>query len=360
MVELVDTQDLGSCVLTDVQVRVLSPAPGVELSTSSEFLAAAAAIWVQCEAMYALTSTLSRFDRFPFTAAYAIENGITHKTLRGPQYRRLFRGVYIRSDVELDRRIWLRAARLVLPPDAVVSHHTAAWLYGFDARAGRLLEFSTNSRTTTDHDGIVLHRRQSTIVPYTVDSIPVTGPDRTFVDCCHRLGFVTCVQFADHLINVGATNMATLIDYASTRHFHGVRRARRIVMYASERAESPRETLVRLMLRFARLPAVSVNLPVDAAGSARADLMFTGYNVIVEYDGWYHERSPRQRQRDHARRDYLASLGYRVVVVVDEDLRAPATVIWRVHRALVDRGYVGPEPKLNASWHRWFDNAFYQ
>src|SRR5699024_530263 len=248
--------------------------PRYELSTDSKFLAAAAAIYVQCEAMYALTSTLSRFDRLPFTASYAIENGITRKTLRGPQYRRLFRGVYIRSDVELDRRIWLRAARLVLPPDAVVSHHSAAWLYGFDARAGRRLEFSTNSRTTTDHDGVILHRRQSTIVPYTVDSMPVTGPDRTFVDCCHRLGFVTCVQLADHLINVGATNMATLIDYASTRHFHGVRRARRIVMYASERAESPRETLVRLMLRFARLPAVSVNLPVDAAGSARADLMF--------------------------------------------------------------------------------------
>jgi hypothetical protein len=40
--------------------------------------------------------------------------------------------VYVLADRELDLLMWLRAALLVLPADATVSHVTAMHLYGLD------------------------------------------------------------------------------------------------------------------------------------------------------------------------------------------------------------------------------------
>jgi hypothetical protein len=117
------------------------------------------------------------------------------------------------------------------------------------------------------------------------------------------------------------------------------------------------ETLVRLMLVFARLPAPLPNRWIaDAAGRrlARADLLYERYKVIVEYDGWHHERDSRQRQRDRERRESLESLGYRLIVVTDADLRTPQSIPWRVYDALRDRGYAGPRPTTSDVWLRWF------
>ena len=62
---------------------------------------------------------------------------------------------------------------------------------------------------------------------------------------------------------------------------------------------------------------------------ARVDMLFRAFKVIVEYDGWQHERDPRQRQRDRERRERLEALGFRLIVVTDTDLRQPASIPWR-------------------------------
>lgn len=293
----------------------------------------------------------------PISVAMARAHGLGRAVLEGPRFRRIFRGVYLAADVELTFDRHLAAAMLALPPDAVVSHSSAMQLYGVAPSRSGPLELSTNRGATTELEGVVLHRRQGRLHPVQIQGMPVTGPDRTFVDCAHKLPLVDVVQLGDRLVAARMTTVDRLAAYAFTRHLHGVRRARRLVGLVRAGVESPRETVVRLLIRFARLPEPECNVDIlDADGRfvARGDLVLPAWMVVVEYDGWYHERDARQRQRDVLRRERLERCGWRVVVITARDLQNPSSIPWRVYAALVQGGYAGPPPRTSAMWHRWF------
>jgi hypothetical protein len=159
------------------------------------------------------------------------------------------------------------------------------------------------------------------------------------------------------MIHRGHTTAERLAAFAVASHLDGVRRLRRIIGYVRSGAESPMETLVRLMVVFARLPEPACNVViVDSAGRflARGDLVFVERMVLVEYDGWHHERDAGQRQRDIIRREELEAAGWRVIVITVADLVDRRAVIWRIHRALVDHGYTGRPPQFSVMWDRWF------
>jgi hypothetical protein len=293
----------------------------------------------------------------PFTALEARRRGVGRGALQGPQFRRLYRGVYVAADVPTPLPVLVEAALLVLPTDAVASHTTAMRLRGFEPRRSVSLEFSTNSGSASTLPGIVVHRRRGRLSPYDLDGLPVTGPDRTFVDCAHCRPLPEVIQLGDHLLHTGQTDLVTLTAYVTARHLHGVKRARRLLRHVREGVESPAETLVRLLIVWSYLPAPECNVEIldaDERFVARGDLVLRRWLVVVEYDGWYHERDGRQRQRDILRRERLESLGWRVVVVTAEDLRRPESIPWRVHGALVRGGYVGGPPRTSIMWRTWF------
>ncbi|WP_370189509.1 DUF559 domain-containing protein [Aeromicrobium sp.] len=292
----------------------------------------------------------------PFTLREAQARGVSRDVLRGSRFRRLHRGVYVRSDVLLTWRVRIVAALLALPSDCVVSHLTALRIWGYDT--GREdLEFSTRTALRSRLPGVVLHRRLHAIPSRTVGGVPVTTPERTFVDCGTRLGLVTLVQVAEHLLRATSCTREGLESFCHAQHLHGVTRTRRAMTMVRAGSESPRETLLRLMLVFARLPEPQVNVDVlDDQGRfvARVDLLFSAWKVVVEYDGRHHETDPQQWARDRRRREALEALGYRVIVVAAADLAEPRQVPWRVHAALVARGYTGPRPVTSVQWLRWF------
>ena len=287
--------------------------------------------------------------------------GLNGQVLSGRRFRRLFRGVYVTVDMEVTLPLLIRAAMLTLPRDAVVSHTSAMALYGLAHRQfARVLEFSTNTPAITAHDTIVLHRRRAILRPRQHAGLPVTGPDRTFVDCATRLTFVQLVQLGDWLIHRNLTTLDVLTTYVYARHLDGVRRARRCVAFVRERVESPMETWVRLMIVFARLPEPATNIELfDREGRfvARLDMAYPRWRVAVEYDGAHHERDARQRQRDRERREAIEALGWRVIIVTGQDLLSPRSIPWRVFNALAAHGYEGREPVINAAWLQWFSSA---
>lgn len=252
--------------------------------------------------------------------------------------------------------LWIQAALLVLPAGVAVSHTTALWLYRIDVGPWRPLQFSTDSDAQAKRSGIV-HRRRGRLSPRTWRGLPVLGPDRTFVDCATQLGLIDLVIVGDWLLHLKLTDLKQLTEYVNSRHLDGVRRARRAVTLVREGSESPKETLIRLMIVFARLPEPACNkLILDDVGRfiARGDLIYFRWKVLVEYDGWQHERDPRQRQRDRERREMLEEHGWRVIVITSQDLRRPKAIPWRVHAALKARGYRGGPPHINVMWSRWF------
>jgi len=136
-----------------------------------------------------------------------------------------------------------------------------------------------------------------------------------------------------------------------------VRKTRRALAYVRERVDSPKESDVRLMLQFARLPVPEVNVNIygeDGRFVARGDLVYRRFKILVEYDGWQHERDARQRQRDRERREALEAEGWRVIVVTSEDFKRPQEIARRVHRALASCGYEGVSPVFSTVWRQWF------
>jgi very-short-patch-repair endonuclease len=79
---------------------------------------------------------------------------------------------------------------------------------------------------------------------------------------------------------------------------------------------------------------------------AKGDLAYPLYKVVVEHDGWHHERDAAQRQRDHLRRERLEAEGWLVVVITAEDFRNEKSIAWRVYGALRLRGYTGSRPRF--------------
>ena len=277
--------------------------------------------------------------------------------LQGPSFRRLLPNVYVVAGTELTFTLWLCASLLALPSDSVVSHVSALRLYGFACRTEMPLHFSTNSGITTRIDRIELHRRQGRLRAGMLERMPILGPERTLVDCGTILGLVELVQAADHLIHMKVTTIESLWAYATASHLDGVRRVRRALTYVREGSESPMDTLVRLMMVFARLPEPECNRKIfDDVGNflGRGDVIYFRFKVLVEYDGWHHERDGKQRQKDRSRREALESAGWRVIVITSEDLKNKPMIPWRVFNALADRGYQGNPPRMSIMWLKWF------
>ncbi|WP_313404863.1 hypothetical protein [Aeromicrobium sp.] len=289
----------------------------------------------------------------PFRTSEATALGITRRMLEGPGFDLLHRGhgVWAVAGVPRDLRFMLRADLLVMPGDAAVSHLTGLQLHGIDLDS-TTRHWSTNTVLRRRLDGIGLHRRQAPLRAQRIDGIPVLAPDRCRVNAAIMLSHLEIVRIADALVAAALTTPEHFAAYAWGRHLHGVRRSRTNAGRVRERVRSFRETDLRLVLTLAGLPEPEINADIfDAFGNhlGCGDLVLQRWRIVLEYDGWYHERSASQRRKDILRREALEADGWLVIVVVSGDLDRPANLIGRVWRALVSRSYEGPAPRF-APW----------
>lgn len=286
----------------------------------------------------------------PFRTSEAIALGVTRRMLEGPGFELLHRGhgIWAVAGVPRDLRFMLRADLLVMPGDVAVSHLTGLQLHGVDLDSPTR-HWSTNTTLRRRLEGLRLHRRHAPLRPRWIDGIPVLSPHRCLVDAAIMLSHLEIVRIADALVAAGLTTPDHFAAYAWGRHLHGVRRSRTNAGQVRERVKSFRETDLRLVLVLTGLPEAEVNLDIfDALGNhlGCGDLVLRRWRIVLEYDGWYHERSAAQRRKDILRREALEADGWLVIVVVSGDLDRPASLIGRVWRALVSRGYDGSPPRF--------------
>lgn len=272
-----------------------------------------------------------------FTIAEAEQLGVTRRMLRGDRFERVRRGVYRTRQTPLTFRLEVQAALLVLPPGTVASHTTSLRLRGLDVGFRGALHFSGQQMAEHDVEGVVLHRRAARLNPVLLDGVPALGPRRTFVDSATLLSPRDLLAAGDWLIFHEHVDILDLRAYVIASHLDGVRKARRVAPLVRERVASVYESYVRWDLVAAGLPEPEVNVDiVDDHGAwlARGDLVYRRWKILVEYDGWQHERDAEQRQRDHLRREALEAAGWRLIVVTVNDMRQPGTVVTRVRQAI--------------------------
>jgi very-short-patch-repair endonuclease len=273
----------------------------------------------------------------------AREAGITDRQLQHPAVARLSRDTYLPRAVVDEPSARLAAVLLTAPPGAVVSHATAAGLWGVQVplqveRSGRVdLTVPMSSRSESRRDRRV-HRTPLPEEDRTRrGALPVTTPARTWRDLAAVLTPPALLAVTDQFLARWVTRDELARQLRGRPTGRGSARAREVLRVADPRAESPMESVLRWLLHEAGLPAPELQYVVrDAAGSSlgRADLAWPDRRVLVEFDGDVH----RERDvfvNDLRRQNRLVAAGWTVLRFTSADvLGRPDDVVEEIRRAL--------------------------
>ncbi len=242
-----------------------------------------------------------------FTRAQAMDAGYRAPELRGltgagGEWLVVRRGVYMERSTwgSLDQhvgpplaRAW--AAHLTIGVEHVLSHDSAAHAWGLPvALAGSELVHITRPGvwgSRTEH-GVKHHLAMKPPPVHWIGALPVTGLARTAMDLAREHGHVCGTAAADRAMRWGVIPHDFDEVLSNMRSWPGVTNCRRAARAADPGADTPGETLTRLMLRELGIGKPITQFPVPVhKGIAWCDLRVGRH--IVEFDG-------RRKYRDRA------------------------------------------------------------
>ena len=290
---------------------------------------------------------------YPFTLGQAQAAGVSRKVLRGQRFASTGRGTYVRVGGALDEAVLIHGALLTLPPQTVVTGITGLRLLGVMVGSPDPLRFVTSHPRQVRRRGVRVSR-VATLPPHR-ESVAIA--EHCWVVAAVELNLVDLVTAGDWLLRERLTTLAELQAYAAGRSSRGARVAREAVGLVRDRVDSPRESWLRLCLVLAGLPTPQCNPVVEGdRRSARVDLVYLEFRVLIEYEGDQHRGDKRQWNRDIGRYDDFTSMRFVVVRITAERARYPRLVVRRVYEALCDGGYRGPEPVFDQRWMGLFES----
>ena len=329
------------------------------------------------------------------------ELGVSSDRLCGPQFETLLPGHLTPRAAPASFEEMLRVLQTELVPGAVLSHTTAAVLYGVPVPASaddgvglllrrwdvhgrhRLSLFSlrddpdapprASRATDLPPEALELRRphvhirippgRQARAGPHVtvhrmaraetrvLRGLTLSAPREMLLELAVTLEHDELVIAIDHLLGprgpFGPQDrdalQETLVPLAGRRGYRALVRA---VEDAREGVESPGETRTRLLLSRAGFPEPALNLRVRVPSDARTrrlDLAYEDLRVAIEYDGDVH-RSRGAWREDQARRDSLESMGWTFRRLTAADIRAPGRFLDALRRTFLRLGADAPAP----------------
>jgi hypothetical protein len=258
--------------------------------------------------------------RRPTDRRAALAGGISDWQLRHRGIVRTSRSTYLPLGLAADRRHRIDAVLLGAPDTAVLSHGTAAALWGFEI-------------PLVDDDVRVIpgpERRD-------VRRLPVTSPSRTWVDLAAVVPPPALLAATDQMLARGFPHDELPRILARSPGRRGVVVARIVASCADALAGSPMESVLRWLILEAGLPRpVLQHVLRDAQGRflGRADLAWPEQRVIVEFDGDGH----RERHifvSDLRRQNGIVLAGWRVLRFTSADVFGrPTTLLTTIGGAL--------------------------
>ena len=231
---------------------------------------------------------------------------IKHR-LRTGRLHPVHRGVYAVGRPELTQLgLWM-AAVLACGPGAVLSHESAASLWGIRAVWGIQIHVSVPPERDPRRPGIVLHREAELDVTRH-QGIPVTTPLATLIALATRLsrdGLEAAINEADK---------RDLIDPESLRRALETTTPRPGVAILRQTLDRRTFTLTDSELERRFLPiARKAGLPKPQTGQTvngfKVDFHWPEVGLVVETDGLRYHRTPAEQARDRLRDQAHAAAG---------------------------------------------------
>jgi very-short-patch-repair endonuclease len=256
--------------------------------------------------------------------------GSEHRAATG-RLHRLHRGVYSVESPGPHGR-WL-AAVLACGEGAVLSHKSAADLWGLVADAGADVHVNVVTAGRRRRPGIALHRSTLSEEDVTTrDGIPCTTLSRTLVDVAamlsrHRLE--RAISIADEQGEFDLAAVREQLDRMRGQRGSAALGAVLARFDDSQPTRSVAETRFVGLVRRARLPSPEVNawIPLAEGGGYRPDFLWRDQRLIVEVDGRSHHSHRRAFAHDRRRDRRLLREGYATVrFPAREVIGSPAAV----------------------------------
>jgi hypothetical protein len=269
-------------------------------------------------------------------ASYRAERGGMH---------RLHRGTYAVGHRSLNRLGVLRAGLLACGEEAVISHGTAAALWGLRDQWPALVDVTVPNQTGRKIDGLRCRRCRypdaEEIVTH--DGLPCTTPARTMVDLAGMLGTESLRKVVERAAVLKELDLRALdrsLGWGAGRR--GLKALREIADEwrpkdgATADVRSDFEALVLPRLLAMRLPRPVCNKVLEVDGERlMVDFLWDEQRLVVETDGEATHATPVAFQRDRERDQILVAAGYRVARATwDQIQRDLDAVVARIGRAL--------------------------
>jgi very-short-patch-repair endonuclease/predicted transcriptional regulator of viral defense system len=226
---------------------------------------------------------------------------IDHRVAKG-RLHRISRGIYAVGWPGLHReRRWM-VAILACGPEALLSHRSAAALWGIGGEHREVIDVTVRRRCEHRRVGINA-RSRPTLPPEDVSQhvdIPVTSPERTLVDLATELTaseLERAVNEADKLDLVKADALMECLPRFAGQP--GVRALRALLNRHVFRLSD--SELERLFRRIATRSGLSVPRTKAHVNGFEVDFFWPHLGLVVETDGLRYHRTPLAQARDRQR-----------------------------------------------------------
>jgi very-short-patch-repair endonuclease len=281
-----------------------------------------------------------------FSRQQALDLGFTAKQIRyrlvNGRWTQPLPRVYAISGSNPSGRAWAMAATLWAGATSLVSHATAAVLWGVEGVRTRRVEIWTPRSLESDivvvHRGTRIDRADRTML----GPIPITTPVRTLIDLSPRFEDDALAGLVESTIRSGLVDPDRLRARLRSLRSSGRAGAGRLEAILDRRSSGPAMESALEVLVWSILVRSGVRLPdrqvwvVVPGGRYRLDFAWTDVKVALECDGFDAHASTRDRfGKDRARYAELVSSGYRVLPVTwDVARREPDRMVRWLHRTL--------------------------
>jgi hypothetical protein len=164
--------------------------------------------------------------------------------------------------------------------------------------------------------------------------LPTTTRARTAIDLARELPWQEAVTVTDAALHWGTTQseLHAVLDHCAS--WRGSTQAARVLAFADGRAESPAESVARVIFDMLSLPEPELQVDIyDVSGLiGRVDFLFRGQRTVIEIDGKIKYLSPfgdpgEVLWREKLREDRLREAGYEVVRITWEQLMGDPQLI---------------------------------
>ena len=281
----------------------------------------------------------------PFTAAAALEAGVSPRRLRHPSIAAPFSGLRRPgepSDDVVDLALTLAPA---LDRRHAFGGPTALALLTVD-QPPRLLGSTTIYLAVADQGARV---RRPGVVTWVAPAygqvanrygLRVTAPATTFLHLARLLTLEELVMVGDALTRRcdPLVTVADLVEHvAGAPRCIGIAAARAALEHIRPGTDSVPETILRRIIQNAGLPCPEVNRPArlaDGTYLGRPDLSYPDLRISVEYLGDVHRTDRRTWRTDVARNQRFRDHGWTVLEATADTLTTPAPLLTRLRDLL--------------------------